>query len=130
MRFTLRSIVLAPVVMAAIAFTANSAMAATTKLNVPFNFTVNGKACPAGQYAVTADQTGNAVTLANRALSFTWLIHPGDPTPTDNHVVLKFDEIGADHYLRTVQYRDQITSRLDRKAKDLEKASIRVVNGE
>jgi hypothetical protein len=115
--------------MAAAALTANTAMA-ETKLNVPFNFTVDGKTCPAGQYAVLSDQSGNAVKLQGVSHSFTWLLHSGDPAPGDKHIVLKFDEIGSDHFLRSVQYRDQITSRLDGKAKDMEKASIRVVGGE
>jgi hypothetical protein len=129
MQSTLRSIVLAPVVMAAVAFTANPAMA-ETRLNVPFSFTVDGKTCPAGQYSVLRDRTGNAVKLQGISQTFTWLIHPGDPAPNDMHIVLKFDEIGSDHFLRTVQYRDQITSRLDSKSKDLERATIRVVEGQ
>ena len=129
MQSTLRTIVLAPVVLAAVAFTANSAMA-ETKLNVPFSFTVHGKTCPAGQYSVIPDKTGGAVKLQGVSEGITFLIHPGDPTPNDQRIVLKFDEIGSDYFLRTVQYRDQITSRLDSKAKDLEKATIRVVGGQ
>ncbi len=129
MQINLRSIVLAPVVMAAVAFTANSAMAETT-LNVPFSFMVKGKSCPAGQYSVAPDRSGNTVKLQGISQSFTLLIHPGDPAPNDKRVVLKFDEVGADHYLRTIQYRDQITSRLDSKSRDLEKAAIRVVQGQ
>jgi len=129
MRIALRSIVLAPVVMAAVAFTANSAMA-ETQLNVPFSFTVNGKPCPAGQYKVFSDSMGSAVKLESASRSFTWLLHPGDPAPGDKRVVLKFDEIGADHFLRSVQYRSQITSRLDNKTRDLERATIREVGGE
>lgn len=129
MRINLRSIVLAPVVMAAVAFTANSAMA-ESRLNVPFSFMVNGQSCPAGQYSVLPEMSGNAVKLQGISQSFTLLIHPGDPAPNDKRVILMFDEVGADHFLRTVQYRDQITSRLDKHSKEMEKASIRVVQGQ
>jgi hypothetical protein len=129
MRINLRSIVLAPVVMATVAFTANSAMA-ESRLNVPFSFLVNGQSCPAGQYSVLPEMSGNAVRLQGVSQSFTLVLHPGDPAPNDKRVILKFDEVGADHYLRSIQYRDQITSRLDSKTRDLEKAAIRVVQGQ
>ncbi len=129
MRITLRSFVLTPVVMAAAALTAHSAMA-ETNLNVPFNFTVQGKSCPAGLYKVIGTDGGNAVILAGASRSFTWLVHPGDPPPSDRRVVLKFDEVGSHHLLRSVQYRNQITSRLDKRSRDIESASIRIVQGQ
>lgn len=124
MRITLRSLVLAPVVLVAVAFTAHSAMAAS--VNVPFNFSVNGKMCPAGQYTVQADAWGDSVKLSSGSRSFTLLIHPGNPAPTDKRVVLEFDQVGTRHLLRTIQYRDQITSRLDKRTSDLERASVPV----
>jgi hypothetical protein len=124
MRITLRSLVLAPVVLVAVAFTANSAMAAS--VNVPFNFSVNGKMCPAGQYTVQADHWGDSVKLSSASRSFTMLIHPGSPAPTDKRVILQFDQVGTHHLLRTIQYRDQVTSRLDKRSRDLERASISV----
>lgn len=129
MRITLRSIVLTPIVMAAAVLTAHSANA-ETRLNVPFNFSVGNKMCPAGQYKVIATGDGNTVVLAGSTDSFAWVLHPGDPVPSDRRIILKFDEIGANHLLRTVQYRDQITSRIDKGAKSLESASIRVVQGQ
>jgi hypothetical protein len=125
MRITLRSLVLAPVVLVALAFTANSAMA-ETKLNVPFNFMVDGKVCPAGQYSVQPDKWGNSVKLESASRSFTWMIHSGDPAPTDRRVILQFDQVGSHHFLRTVQYRDQITSRIDKRSRELERASMSV----
>jgi len=124
MQITLRSLVLAPVVLVAVAFTANSAMAAS--VNVPFNFSVNGKMCPAGQYTVQADRWGDSVRLSSTSRNFTMLIHPGNPAPTDTRVVLEFDQVGTRHLLRTIQYRDQITSRIDKYSRDLERASISV----
>jgi hypothetical protein len=129
MRITLRSIVLTPVVMVAAALTANSAMA-ETKVNVPFNFSVDGKTCPAGQYSVQADRWGNSVRLEGASHVFTWLIRPGDPAPTDKRVILKFDEIGSSHLLRSVQYRDEVTSRLDKRAREIEAAVERDIQGQ
>jgi hypothetical protein len=125
MRLTLRSLVLAPVVLVAVAFTANSAMAEST-VTVPFNFSVNGKTCPAGQYTVQADKFGSAVRLMGASRSFTWLIHSGSPSPSDRRVVLQFDQVGARRFLRTIQYQDQITSRLDKRSRELESASMTV----
>ena len=45
--------------------------------------------------------------------SFTWTVSPGDPAPADTRIVLRFDEIGQMHLLRSVQYHSMITSRLD-----------------
>ncbi|HEX4029329.1 MAG TPA: hypothetical protein VHX20_03150 [Terracidiphilus sp.] len=129
MRITLSSFVLTPVMLAAAVLTAHASTTQTT-LKVPFDFTVAGKTCPAGSYTVQSDTWGNSVKLEGVSGSFTWLIHPGDPAPTDKRIILKFDEIGSRHLLRSVQYRDQITSRLDKHSRDLESASIRVVQGQ
>ena len=129
MRFTLRSLVLAPVVLVAVAFTANSAMA-ETQVNVPFNFSVNGKSLPAGQYRVQSDKTGDSVTLEGASQTFTFLLHPGSPAPNDKRVVLKFDQLGMDHVLRSVQYNDEVTSRLDKHVKETDSASVRDVQGQ
>jgi hypothetical protein len=116
MRSTLRNFVLAPVVMAAAALAANTAMAETVK--VPFNFTFEGKDFPAGYYSVKREMSQNMVTLRSSATSqsFTWVIAPGDPAPTDTAVVLRFDRLGQDHMLQSVQFGPLVTSRLDKKA--------------
>jgi hypothetical protein len=117
MRSILGKLVLAPVVMAAAALATNSAMA-ESNLKVPFSFTAAGKVWPAGTYAVEKDLNGDMVTVRSKdtSLSFTCLIGPGEPDPNDSHVTLKFDEVGSNHALRSVQYESQITSRLDRNA--------------
>ena len=112
---TLRNFVLAPAVMAAAALATNTAMAETVK--VPFNFTFDGKDFPAGYYSVKREMSENMVTLRSNATSqsFTWIIAPGDPAPTDTAVTLRFDELGQDHVLQSVQFGPLITSRLDKK---------------
>ncbi|MFZ0302102.1 MAG: hypothetical protein WAL75_05435 [Terracidiphilus sp.] len=122
MKNTLPSLVLASAVLATAAFTVPTAMAATT-LDVPFAFTVGNQTCPAGHYLVDRDRNGAAVKLVGATQSFTWGIHPGDPAPTDNRVVLKFDEIGSARALSEIQYGALTTSRLDRKSHRQESGS-------
>lgn len=112
---TLRNFVLAPVVLAAVAFTTQSAMAATATVNVPFNFIVAGKACPAGHYMIQRDDARNSVGLAGHAHGFLWFTHPGDPAPNERSIVLSFDKLGSARILRSVQFGSQVTSRLDKK---------------
>src|SRR5215469_13731114 len=111
MRSIFGKLILAPVVMAAAALATTSA-SAETSAKVPFNFTVAGSSMPAGDYSIQKDSTGNTVTLRNKATaqSYTFLIGPGDAAPTDSNVTLKFDEFGAGHALRSIQYGAQVTS--------------------
>jgi len=116
MRSILQKLILAPAVMAAAALATTSAQAETT-VNLPFGFNVGGTYCPAGRYAIEQDTTGNFVRLIGKdtSKSFNWVIGPGAPDPTDKKIVLKFDETGGTHALRSIQYGSMITSRLDTK---------------
>ena len=132
MRSILRNFVLAPAVIAAAALATNTAMAETT-LKVPFSFTVAGKNCPAGLYSVQWESIhSNFVTLTNKdaSQSFTWVVSPGDPAPGDTAVVLRFDELGDMHALRSVQYGPRITSRLDKKINETKHVKTRIVSGQ
>jgi hypothetical protein len=121
MRSILHNLILVPAVVAAAALAITSANAETT-LKIPFGFTVAGKYCPAGRYAVEQDTTGNFVRLIGKdsSKSFNWLVGPGSPDPTANKVVLKFDESGQTHALRSIQFGSMITSRLDTKTMETE----------
>jgi hypothetical protein len=123
LRSSLRLLGMASLVLAATAFTANAARAAT--LNVPFAFTIGNKICPAGQYTVHTDSLGNSVELVGASHGFKWVIHPGDPAPTDTRVILRFDTVGSQYALRSIQYGPMTTSRLDKKTKE----SISASNG-
>jgi hypothetical protein len=125
-----RNFVLAPAVMAAAALATNTATAEILK--VPFSFTVNGKNCPAGVYSVQREVSHNLVTLTSRETSqtFTWVVAPGDPAPTDSAVILRFNELGDTHALRSVQYGPLITSRLDKNTKQTEHMPTRIVQGQ
>jgi hypothetical protein len=131
MRTILGKMILAPVVMAAAALAANTAMA-ESRVNVPFNFTVGGKQCPAGAYSVIGDATHNRVILMskNTPLSFTWLLSAGDAAPMDTKVALRFGEQGQNFTLQSVQYHSLTTHRLDKAPKHSEHANVRVVEGE
>ena len=134
MRFLLPKLVLASAVMMAGALAAAPAMAAVM-VDVPFSFTVNGKVCPAGRYQIGHDATSSLVTLravSSWSRSFSWIAGPGDPSPYDSRVVLRFDENGGDHALQSVQYGSMITNRLDGKrlARPSEYVPTRVIQGE
>ncbi|MBT9329788.1 hypothetical protein [Paracidobacterium acidisoli] len=133
MRSTIRNFVLAPAVLAAMAFTATSAMASSA-LNVPFSFTANGRVCPPGRYILDAGPLRNSVVVTDPTgkVDFSWVLGPGDPSPDSSKVAMQFDRDGDGGYqLRSVQYGAMITGRLDKKNKHGEKyAPARVVEGE
>jgi len=122
--------VLAPAVLAAVALAAVSAKAEAT-IKVPFNFSVNGKICPAGYYSVQHDDHGSFVTLTSKSSSevFTWVVGPGVDSPNERKIALKFDELGGSHVLQSVQYGTLITSRLDKKALHDERESNQLTGG-
>jgi hypothetical protein len=130
MQITFSKIVMASIVMASAAIASNVAQAEAT-LKVPFSFTVAGKDCPAGIYTV-ARQNGSIVKLQSKDArkSFSWVIAPGDPSPYDTKVVLKFNDLGSNHELRTVQYGPDITSRLDKKDHRNEHVPVQSVEGQ
>lgn len=106
------------------ALTTSTAMA-DTLVKVPFSFNVAGRDCPAGLYSLQRDLSSGVVTLRSmdRSRTFQWLAGPGEPGPTDNLVVLRFDHQGATHTLQSVQYQTIITSRLDKAKKESEYAA-------
>jgi hypothetical protein len=118
MRTLLGKLILAPALMAAAALAASSAMA-EANIKVPFNFSAGGKSWPAGDYSVLRGSTLDTVTLRSNSTmkSVTWQIGPGEPGTTDTKVSLKFDQLGGQRVLRTIQYGAQITPVLDRQSK-------------
>lgn len=124
MRSTLYKVLASAALMAAAVLATNSAMAETT-VNVPFNFMVAGKACPAGHYSVKKNATGSYVTLTNEDSSrvFTWVLGPGTPDFSDNHVVLQFDLAGKTHLLRSVRIGSMTTPVLDKNGANSEYVS-------
>lgn len=131
MRITLNKFILAPMVLAAAALAANSAMA-EARVNVPFNFTVAGKSFPAGAYTVLEDSVHNNVILWSKTapVSFISMIGAGNPAPTDTKVILKFDELGDKFALKTIQYHSLITPLLDKHEKNTEHAPVRMIEGQ
>ena len=125
MRSKLHTVLASAALMAAAVLATNVAMAETT-LKVPFSFTVAGKTCPAGHYTVKENAIGSYVTLTNEDSSrvFTWVLGPGTPDLTGNHVVLQFDVSGQTHLLRSVQVGAMTTSRLDKNVRNSEYVSV------
>lgn len=128
MRSTLHTVLASAAFMVTAALATNPAMADTT-LKVPFSFTVAGKTCPPGRYSVKENSTDSLVTLTNEDSSrvFSWTLGPGNPDPTDNNVVLKFDVAGQTHLLRSVQIGAMTTSRLDKNVRNGEYVSAEIV---
>jgi hypothetical protein len=115
MRFMIPKFVLAAVVITTAAtLTTHSAKAETT-LNVPFSFTVAGQSMPAGLYSVEQDVFHNTVILRSKqdSKSFSAVLVPGDPSPSELHIALTFETSGGTHSLKTIQYGGRITSRLN-----------------
>jgi hypothetical protein len=70
------------------------------------------------------------VTLKGVTGTFTWMVKPSDSSPTDERVVLKFDQVGQTYLLRSIQYGQVETFQLDKKAKGLESAQERTLVGQ
>lgn len=123
MRIMIRSAVLATASLCATAaFAADRAV-----VNIPFNFVSHGQAFPAGQYAATLDPYHNVLALSsttNPRVSARWIAGPADDNPNNSKLILKFDDLGNTHTLRTVQLGPRVTSRLDTPARRHNAGSI------
>ena len=131
MQFNFGKLALASAAMAVLSVASLPAMAESATLKVPFNFTVGAKECPAGVYSVQRDSSGNLVTLQSKETSqiFTWIA--GIYTDTNpRKVILKFDADGQDHALRSVQYGQVVTGRLDKKSRKTEDISVQGMPGQ
>ncbi len=122
--------VFAPAALAG-AFVAHAAVA-ETMLDIPFSFNVAGHLCPSGTYAVEASRVGSFVTLRSRdkAESFTWSVNPGDPAPADRRVILSFDQQGAAHTLRAIQFGHVVTASLEGRHRAAEKTTPSATPGQ
>jgi hypothetical protein len=110
-QMSLKSIAVSSVVFCATAaFAANQA-----RVNVPFNFTAEGQSYPAGSYEVDLDANHNMVTMASKTDAtkhFSWNVGPADAANTP--AVIKFDHVGADYALKTIQIGEHVTPVLDK----------------
>ena len=120
MKLSVRNLVIASAMMAAVAVTTTSAMAATT-VKVPFNFTVEGKICPAGTYTVDKDVNARIVTLQGKQApqSFKWVLTPADSSASDSKVKMSFEEVGNAHSLKSIQYGSMVTPKIKSKAHEV-----------
>ena len=109
MQITFKSFVLTSA-----AFCATAAFAANqARVDVPFSFTSQGQLYPAGSYEVALDANHNFVTMARETDAtkhLTWSVGPADAAKTP--AILKFDQIGAEYALRTIQLGDKVTPNL------------------
>ena len=126
MKNLIRTLILAPAVLCASAAFA----AETSTLNVPFSFTANGKAYPAGNYTVSVDANHQIVTLSKRGLILEPVggaLAPSDGNPSGPATArLEFSTNGPDHELRRIKYGAFATSDLSSRkagAADVSKGS-------
>jgi hypothetical protein len=116
------------VALTAASLCATAAFAATqAKVNIPFNFESQGHVFPAGQYVATLDVNQNVIALHNTndtAVSGRWAAGPADYNPNDERLIIKFDGLGENHTLRTLQLGPRITSRLDAPSRHHDAGSI------
>ena len=120
MKLSVRNLVIASAMMAAVAVTTTSAMAATT-VKVPFSFTVDGKICPAGTYTVDKDVNTRIITLQGKQApqSFKWVLGPANNVAADSKVTMSFDEVGKTHALKSVQYGSMVTAKIGSKTHEI-----------
>ena len=128
MRMMIRSVLLATASLCATAaFAASQAV-----VDIPFNFVSEGHTFPAGRYAATADPSHNLLALASMTdtkVSARWIAGPADYIPGDEKLILKFDDLGNAHILRSMQLGPRITSRLDAPARHHDAGSIAATAG-
>ena len=116
MRFMVSRSIVAAIVLTAGTVATHTAKAETV-LKVPFSFTVAGETMPAGSYTVSQDTYRGLVTLKSmdESKAFSALLVPGDPSPNDVHVALKFEQAGNSHTLKSIQYGGRTTPSLEKK---------------
>jgi hypothetical protein len=111
MQINFKSIALSSFALCATAaFAANQA-----RVDVPFSFTAKGHSYPAGTYEVSMDMNRNVVTMAsemNPTEHVSWTVGPADAAKTP--AVIKFDHVGADYDLKTIQIGEHVTPVLDK----------------
>jgi hypothetical protein len=122
--------ILTAIVITAGALATHTAIAETT-LKVPFSFTVAGQSMPAGVYSVSKDSLHDLVILKSmdESKTFSAVLVPGDPAPSDTHIALKFDQSGNGHTLKSIQYGALTTSSLERRVRERDYDSTRLSQG-
>lgn len=112
MRSRLCRLLLVPAIATAALLGGQSVKAET--VSVPFSFNAEGKTFSAGTYLVQATLNGTLLTLCPVAGGKTVLftLEPGDPSPTDQRVVLRFRTSGDQHLLESIVYRGKVTARV------------------
>lgn len=123
MRSTLRKLFTVSALVAAAAL-ATIPATAQNRFDVPFSFTVNGKACPPGHYLLLRSDSGDVVSLVSVSNSqkYAWILMPGNAGPDDPRVLVNFDQFGDKYALQSIQYEGLETATIDRKERRFEYA--------
>jgi hypothetical protein len=114
MKITLKTLLLSSAALCATAaFAADHA-----KVDVPFSFTAKGQSFPAGSYDVAMDANHSIVTLSSKSdttKEISWTVRPAEAAKTP--AVIRFDQVGTDYALKTIQLGERVTPNLDRSGK-------------
>ena len=129
MRSTMSKWFLVPAVAAIVALASQSANA--ERVNVPFSFSANGQAFPAGAYDVEQGVNGSFVKLEQHdgTKHLVSVLEPGVQDPSDARVVLRFDVNGEAYTLDTIQIHAKTTAHMTKSHKH-HKDQERVITGE
>jgi len=121
--------ILASTAVAATALAAIPAMADSARITIPFSFTVDGKALPAGEYRVQSIEHGNLVNLrsADSKEYFTWVSKPSNVD--GRNAILRFTDDGNSHTLQSVQIGPLVTPNLTKKTRKMEDISAPNLHG-
>ncbi len=110
MKTTIKSLILTSA-----AFCATAAFAANqARVNVPFGFTAKGQSYPAGSYDLVLDANNTFVTMENEAQPkkhISWGVGPAEPGKAPG--VVRFDEVGENYTLKSIQVGTHVTPNLD-----------------
>jgi hypothetical protein len=109
-----------------------SAQEAVVDVKIPFDFTVNNEALPAGEYQIAA--SGGFLQFTNKAAKVSVFANAiqGD-TSTDGKDLLTFDVADGQHFLRKISSESATTSadfprsKLERRAQELRASHESVV---
>ncbi len=131
MRINVRSLVLTLAITAAVAFTSQTASAAstTTTVHVPFSFDYHGKTLPAGDYAVRRGFNNAVITFTSEdgKGSYAMLVARSEEQDKNGRVTVRFDEQDGGYVLRDIQYEELQTARLDKKTSEVH--AMHIVHG-
>lgn len=129
---TIGKLLLIPGALASVGLTSLPA-AADARVNIPFNFSVDGEQYPAGQYLLKQGQMYNRVLTVqseDTPTAFNCTLTPGGNTDNPDKVVVIFDVRDNNYTLRNIQYGTLTSPRMNKAINRSEHTPVRVIEGQ